>query len=102
MAKKKVKLNKNESENLLPIIREFNKIAGALNGLLSRRVDSKEKKISVLVSRIKRPDAKSSRISVQSVEFTRSFLNRQRKKTKKVKNQSEWDDNFSQKRGTII
>jgi Txe/YoeB family toxin of Txe-Axe toxin-antitoxin module len=45
MAKKKVKLNKNESENLLPIIREFNKIAGALNGLLSRRVDSKEKKI---------------------------------------------------------
>ena len=80
MAKKKVKLNKNESENLMPVIREFNKIASAVNALLGQRVQSKERKISVMVSRIKRPDEKSSQIKVKTVEFTKSFLKKQKNK----------------------
>ena len=102
MAKKKVKLSKSESEKILPIVREFNKIAGALNSLLGQRVKSKERKISVMVSRIKKPDAKTSQIRVQSVEFSKSFLKNQRKKGKRKENQSEWDDGFSEKRGFVI
>ena len=101
MAKKKVKLNKNESENLMPVIREFNKIASAVNALLGQRVQSKERKISVIVSRIKRPDEKSSQIKVKTVEFTKSFLKKQKNK-KKGKDQSEWDDGFTEKRGFVI
>ncbi|RAP24638.1 hypothetical protein DID73_01525 [Candidatus Marinamargulisbacteria bacterium SCGC AG-343-K17] len=101
MANKKVKLNKGESENLMPIIREFNKIAGAVNALLGQRVESKERKISVMVSRIKRPDEKTSQIKVKTVEFTKGFLKKQKKK-KKGDDQSEWDDGFTEKRGFII
>lgn len=100
--KKKVKLNKKESENLMPIIREFNKISNAVNALLGQRVASKERKISVMVKSIKRPSEVKSQIRVQSVEFTKSFLKKQKKKGKKKDNQSEWDDNFSEKRGFII
>jgi hypothetical protein len=102
MSKKNVKLNKGESENLMPIIREFNKIAGAINALLGQRVQSKERKISVMVSRIKRPDEASSQIKVKTVAFTKSFLNKQRKKKKKGGDQSEWDDGFTEKRGFVI
>ena len=101
MAKKKLKLSNNESENLMQIIREFNKIAGAVSGLIGQRVQSKERKISIMVSRIKKPDEKSGKIKVQTVEFTKGFLKKQRKKKKKG-NQSEWDDNFSEKRGFVI
>ncbi|MGA0241640.1 MAG: hypothetical protein ACO3K7_01415 [Candidatus Marinamargulisbacteria bacterium] len=103
MAKpKKTKLTKKESEELLPIIREFNKIASAVTGLLTQRVESKERKVSVMVSRIKRPDQSPSQIRVQSVAFSKGFLQKQRDKKKKKKNQSEWDDNFSEKRGFLI
>ena len=89
MSKKKVKLNQQESENLMPIIREFNKITSAVNALLGKRVESKEKKISVMVSRIKRPDEKTSQIKVQSVEFSKGFLSKIRKKAKrKIINQN--------------
>lgn len=102
MAKKKVKLNKKESEDLMPVIREFNKIAKAVNSLLGQRVESKERKVSVMVSRIKLPSQTKSQIRVQSVAFTKNFLKKQKKKGKKSDNQSEWDDNFSEKRGFII
>tara|TARA_Y200000002_G_C22201970_1_gene463713 strand:- start:85 stop:393 length:309 start_codon:yes stop_codon:yes gene_type:complete len=99
--KKKQKLNKKESEDILPIVREFNKIASAVNSIMGQRVKAKERKISVLVSRIKTPDNKSGRIKVKSVEFSSGFLKKQ-KKNKRKENQSEWDDNFSEKRGFII
>ena len=102
MAKKKIKLNQKESDTILPIIREFNKITKAVTTLMGKRVQAKEKKISVMVSRIKRPDQGPSQIRVKSVEFTKGFLNRQKKKKGKQQNQSEWDDNFSEKRGHII
>jgi len=102
MGKKNIKLNQGESENLMPIIREFNKIASAVNALLGQRVQSKERKISVMVSRIKRPDETSSQIKVKTVAFTKSFLNKQRKKNKKSGDQSEWDDGFTEKRGFVI
>ena len=98
---KKVKLNHQESEEMMPIIREFNKISGAIAGLLGQRVASKERKISVMVSRIKRPNEQTGQIKVKTVEFTKGFLKKQRKKTKD-KNQSEWDDNFTEKRGFLI
>lgn len=97
----KQKLSKKESEDVLPIIREFNKIAEAVTNIMGKRVQAKERKISVLVSKIKRPDEKTGRIKVKSVEFSSSFLKSQKGKKKKD-NQSEWDDNFRQKRGFII
>jgi uncharacterized protein (DUF2141 family) len=98
---KKVKLTYKESEEILPIIREFNKIAGAMASLLGHQVASKERKISVMVSRIKRPNEQKGQIKVKTVEFSKGFLERQRNK-KKGKNQSEWDDQFTEKRGYII
>ena len=102
MSKKKVKLNQTESEQLMPIIREFNKIAKAVNSLIGQRVASKERKISVMVSRIKRPNQSNSQIKVTTVEFTKSFLKKQQKKKKKVGDQSEWDDGFTERRGFVI
>ena len=101
MAKKKVKLSKNESENIMPIIREFNKIAGAVSSLLGQRVESKERKISVMVSQIKRPDQKSGQIKVKTVEFTKGFLKKQRNKKKKDADQSEWDEMTDEEKATI-
>ena len=98
---KKQKLSKKDSEDILPIIREFNKIADAVTGIMGKRVQAKERKVSILVSQIKRPDEKSGRIKVKSVEFTSSFLKKQKKKKKKD-DQSEWDDGFTQKRGFVI
>ena len=86
----------------MPIIREFNKIAGAVTALLGQRVESKERKISVMVSRIKRPDEKSGGIKVKTVEFTKNILKDQRKKKKQGSDQSEWDDGFTEKRGFVI
>ena len=103
MAKKKVKLSKKESEDLMPVIREFNKLAKSLTGMLGKRVKAKERKINIMVSRIKRPDENSHHIKVKSVEFSSGFLKRQKKKKdKKSGSQSEWDDGFSSKRGFVI
>ena len=54
-----------------------------------------------MVSRIKRPNEQTGQIKVKTVEFTKRVLKKQRKKTKD-KNQSEWDDNFTEKRGFLI
>jgi len=99
---KKTRLSKAESEELMPAVREFNGIAKVINGILGNRVKVKEKKINVMISRIKRPGgSESNRVSVSSVSFNKSFIDRQRKK-KKGSNQSEWDDDFRQKRGFVI
>jgi hypothetical protein len=103
MAKKKVTLNEKDSEELLPIVREFNKLADAMIGLFGHRVKSKERKISVMVSRIKRPDQKSQGIDVQSVTFDKSFLKEQRgKKKKSGSSSSNWNDDFTQQKGFVI
>lgn len=99
--KKKVKLNANESKKILPIIREFNKVAGAISGLISKRVESKERKISVMVSKIKKPGAHNGNIHVKSVSFNKSFIKQQRKKRKKGQS-SDYDEGFSQRRGFVI
>ena len=91
---KKVKLNHQESEEMMPIIREFNNISGAIAGLLGQRVASKERKISVMVSRIKRPNEQTGQIKLKTVEFTKGFK-KTRKKLKTKINQK--DDNFTEK-----
>jgi hypothetical protein len=95
-------LTPKESNELMPIVREFNRITRAVSDLLGQRVNAKERKISVLVSRIKRPDQATNHIRVQSVKFDTNFLKDQRKKSKKNKGQSDWNDNFSERRGFVI
>ena len=106
MAKNKVFLTKKESENVLPIIREFNRFSKSFIQVLTKRTQIKEKKISIMVSRISVPGQRSSHVRVKSVDFTRSFLSKQKKKRKKEsqsnQSQSEWDDGFSEKRGFVI
>ena len=99
---KKVSLNERESEKILPIIREFNKITAAVSALMDKRVKIKERKVSILISEIKRPDQNKGQIRVKSVEFTKSFLDKQRKKGKKKDQSSDWNDNFSERRGFVI
>jgi hypothetical protein len=103
MAKKKVTLNEKDSEELLPVVREFNKLADAMLGLFGKRVESKERKISVMVSRIKRPDQKSQGIDVQSVKFDKGFLKSLRNKKKKSgSSSSNWNDDFTEQKGFVI
>ena len=102
MVKKKTRLSKQESDQVMPAVKEFNGIAKIINGILGNRVQTKEKKINVMISRIKRPGgSESNRVSVSSVSFNKSFIEKQKKK-KKGKNQSEWDDGFREKRGFVI
>ena len=83
MAPKKQRLTKQETEELMPVVKEFNGIAKVINGILGRRVELKEKKINVMVSRIKRPTGSSSHsVSVSSVSFNKSFIDKQKKEKK--------------------
>ena len=99
--KKKVKLGKKDSEELMPVIREFNKMANSFKQILGGRVERKEKKINIMISRIKRPDQMTHQVNVSSVKFTSGFMKKQQKKNKKSQ-QSEYDSGFNQKRGFII
>lgn len=101
MAKKARKLLQKDAEKLMPAVKQFNGLASQFIKLLGIKVAQKEKKISVLVSRIAKPKETTERINVKTVDISTDFIRRQRKKAKK-QGSSEWDEGFSQKRGYVI
>jgi ribulose bisphosphate carboxylase small subunit len=105
MARAKTKLSKKDAKDLIPDVKEFNSLAKQLVRLLGFKVTQKEKKISIMVSRIARPDNKERHIDVISMDIGRNFLKEQRKKKKEARKPGEnsgWTDDFSSKRGYII
>ena len=99
MAKKK--LNPKDKEALMPAVKEFNGIAKTLIKLLGMQVEQKEKKVSILISRIKKPSDKEKHVDVTSVDISSDFLKKQRQKNRS-KDDGEWDEYFSSKKGWVI
>ena len=101
MAKKKKRfITKAESAELFPIVSELNSLAKDFLGTFKARVEKKEAKISVLVSQIKAPKKGSSRIDVTNVDISKDFIKSMRKR-KRGQGSSEFDEYFSQKKGSV-
>ncbi|MFC1617053.1 hypothetical protein ACFL2K_02425 [Candidatus Margulisiibacteriota bacterium] len=99
--KKRRKLNKNEAEKLIPIFREFNKVAQTFLRLLNRRVEKKEKKIAVMVSSMSMPETKHS-INVQTVDIRNTMVSKKGGFTGSRK--MDWEDDILKnlRRGSVI
>ncbi|MDA1354044.1 MAG: hypothetical protein O3A01_06240 [bacterium] len=101
----KTKLSKKEAAAMVPAVKEFNGLAKQLVRLLGLKVEKKEKKISIMVSRIAKPDRESKQVNVVSVGISEGFLKKQRKKRKDNRppgDTSGWNNDFSSQRGFII
>ncbi|RAP34963.1 hypothetical protein DID77_00085 [Candidatus Marinamargulisbacteria bacterium SCGC AG-439-L15] len=99
MAKQKRKMNKRESEKFMPGVSRFNKLAKQFIDLLGGKIEEKERKINVMVSRIAQPKSKDHMINIRTASFSSSLFN---KKKKKKSGSSSWNEDFSQKRGWMI
>ena len=97
---KKQRLNPKQKEKLLPSLKEFNNIGKALVNLLNMQVEKKERRISLLVSRVKKPKDQDKSIDVTTTDISPEFLAQQRKKNRGET--SEWDDYFTKKKGWVI
>jgi len=98
---KRRNLNKKEAEKLIPLIREFNKIASGFLRILSKKVENKERKIAVMVSSITIPKAQFN-INIQTVDINKTIV------TKRGQYQSNqtmnWESDImkNMRRGQII
>ena len=81
MAKKK--LNKHQEKEMKKNLKEFNGIAKTLVRLLGIKTQEKERKINVMVSRIRRPQNKDKKIDVTTMDISKNFESNQRKKKRK-------------------
>lgn len=101
MAKKRLK--KQDEDQLMPAVKEFNGLAKMLNKLLGNQVQQKEKHVSVLVSRIRRPKEAGKKIDVLSVDISKDLIRRARESSQGSKSDSsEWDPYFTKKKGWMI
>ncbi len=96
----KKKLNKHQEETLKENVKEFNGIAKSLIRLLGIKVQEKERKINIMVSRIRKPGKQDRHIDVTTMDIGKNFEAKQRQK--KRKKGSEWNSNFSERKGYII
>lgn len=97
----KKKLSKKELESILPAIRDFNGIANKLIKMLGQTIQKKEGKINVLVAKIGRPIQDDSHVKVMNVDMSKGFL-KNLKKTQKKPGDSDYDSNFTQRKGFVI
>lgn len=76
--KRKPKLGKERSKALVPMMKQFNKMAKSMIALLTKQIDYKEKKlstISVLIQDLKIPESKST-ISIQALDMNKTKYNK--------------------------
>lgn len=99
--RKRKKLSKKELDSILPILKDFNGVAKHLIGVLGAKVQQKEQKINVLVHQIGTPIQEEHSVKVMNVDMNKDFLSKMKSRGKKA-GDSEWDDNFSQKKGFVI
>ena len=101
MATKKRRISRAESAELVGVVKEVNSLAKDFLGIFKKRVDDKEKHISVLVSKIKSPKRGGGLVDVTNVDMNSDFIKSMRKR-KRGLGSSEWDETFSSKKGWII
>ena len=97
------KLSAKETKELLPILREFNKISKSFIGLLKQKVEIKEEQVSTIkvwVSDIKIPKQNESNINIQTLDI-RNTVVRERGKGMFTK-EMDWEDDLKQKRRGIV
>lgn len=99
--KKRRKLTKKEAEQLLPIIGEFNKIASSFLKILSRKVDTKERKIAVMVTSMSMPKSKFN-INIQTVDIRNTIVTKRGKYS--TTQGMNWEEDIMKnlRRGQII
>jgi hypothetical protein len=98
---KRRRLNKKEAESLLPVIREFNKLAKAFLSILTKKVEDKERRIAVMVSTITIPE-KKYQINIQTIDIKNTQVT---KKGQFSSNQKmAWEDDVMRnlRRGQVI
>jgi hypothetical protein len=99
----KKKISKRDAQEIMPVVEEFNSIAKQFINLLGFKVKNKERKVSLMVSRVKSPTSKTKHIDVLTVDVSTDFLKKKRREKKKgISGSGEWDPYFSSKKGTII
>lgn len=99
----KKKLSKQEADDLIPVVKKFNGIAREFLKYLSARVEHKEQKISVMVSKIAKPEGDDHSVNVVNVGASKAFFDRQRKQKKKDKaSGNPWNESFTEQRGFMI
>lgn len=95
------KLSKQETQQALPLIKEFNKLSKAFIGLLSQKVDQKRQRVhtlSVMVTGMKIPVNTHSTINIRTVDMNRTAFYRKNKDALGMR----WEDDFKSKRRGII
>ncbi|MFT5170703.1 MAG: hypothetical protein ACI9BD_000472 [Candidatus Marinamargulisbacteria bacterium] len=101
MAKKK--LNKIQTKALLPVMRQFNKLAAGFIKLLTERVEQKEKQlanIKVMVTGVTIP-VKDQRISITTVDINKTIV--KKKGQMSFTQKMDWEDELrKKKRGLIL
>jgi len=102
MARKK-RISPQEAKNLLPIVKEFNKLSKGFLKLLGQKIAHKEKKIAhiaVMVRGISRPtNPHHNSINIKTVDLDRAMI---RKFGLSSGQPMSWEDDLRKKRRGLI
>ena len=98
----KKKLNPQDEADLIPMVEEFNGLAKMLNKLLGVQVEAKEKHVSILISRIRKPKDTNKHIDVMTVDISQDLIRKAREQSQLRLDGSEWDPYFTKKKGWMI
>lgn len=102
MARKK-RISPQEAKNLLPIVKEFNKLSKGFLKLLGQKIEHKEKKvahIAVMVRGISRPTTPHhNSINIKTVDLDRSVI---KKFGFSSSQPTTWEDDMRRKRRGLI
>jgi len=103
MARKR-RLSKKEEAQVLPIIKEFNKLSSSFLKLLGQKVDQKERqvaKIAVMVRGVSKPIGnESSTINIKTVDINKTIIKKQGGFSFNKK--MDWEDDLRKKRRGLI
>ena len=100
----KKRLNATETKKLIPLFKQFNKVAKFFIKGMLKEIEKKEKhiqKINVIVGDGKLPQEKSYNISIQTMDMNEIKVNK--KGQGSYKKRIDWEDDFRNKnRGLIL
>ncbi len=99
----KRQLTKQETQQAIPILKEFNKLSKAFIGLLSHKVETKKKRVhtlSVLVNDFKIPVDTRSTLSITTFDISRTQISR--KGSGKFNQRMKWEADFRKRNRGIV
>lgn len=88
------KLNRKQTQDIIPVLSQFNKLANIFIGVLTRKIEAKEKrikKINVLVQNKPLPIEKNFNISVQTIDMNNTKV---RKKGRIFNQKMKWEQDY--------